>query len=132
MVGFYLNGSIELIDVMGGNATAEAEDAKIEVEALVVDELVDDAARRVVPTDDLGHHIAAGCEAPGEDGEGEPLAHAEVIIAIFSRDDTYRQYEAEGHERGEMLLLDSVHSCQFCRKADGMIWADSRFFVKAR
>ena len=33
MVGFYLNGSIEVIDVMGGNATAETEDAKIEVEA---------------------------------------------------------------------------------------------------
>ena len=44
MVGFYLNGSIELIDVMGGNATAEAEDAKIEVEALIVDELVGGAA----------------------------------------------------------------------------------------
>lgn len=122
MVGFYLNGSIELIDVMGGNATAEAEDAKIEVEALIVDELVGGAARRVVPADDLGHHIAAGCEAPGEDGEGEPLAHAEIIIAIFSRDDTYRQYEAEGHEWGEMLLFDFVHSYRFCWKADGMRW----------
>lgn len=122
MVGFYLNGSIEVIDVMGGNATAETEDAKIEVEALIVDELVDDAARRVMSADELGHHIAAGCEAPGEDGEGEPLAHAEVIIAIFSRDDTYRQYEAEGHEWGEMLLFDSVHSYRFCWKADGMRW----------
>ena len=110
-----------MIDVMGGNATAETEDAKIEVEALIVDELVGGAARRVVPADELGHHIAAGCDAPGKDGEGEPLAHAEVIIAIFSRDDTYRQNEAEGHEWGEMLLLDSVHSCRFCRKADGMI-----------
>ena len=132
MVGFYLNGSFEVIDVMGGNATAETEDAKIEVETLVVDEFVDDAARRIVPADELGHQIAAGCEAPGEDGEGEPMAHAEVIIAIFSRDNTYRQYEAEGHERGEMLLLDSVHSCQFCWKADGMIGADSMVFVKAR
>lgn len=122
MVGFYLNGSFEVIDVMGGNATAETEDAKIEVEALIVDELVDDAARRVMSADELGHHIAAGCDAPGKDGDGEPMAHTEVIIAIFSRDDTCRQYEAEGHEWGEMLLLDSVHSCRFCWKADGMRW----------
>lgn len=34
------------------------------------------------------------------DGDDEPEAHIEIIIAPFGYDDSDRQCEANGHERG--------------------------------
>lgn len=43
---------------------------------------------------------AAGNGERNEDDD-EPEAHIEIIIAPFGYDDSDRQYEADGHERGE-------------------------------
>lgn len=60
--------------------------------------------------DQLCEYITTGGNTPGNDGDDEPKARAEIIIAIFGCDDTCRQYKAEGHKRGEMLLFGSVHT----------------------
>lgn len=60
--------------------------------------------------DQLREYITTGGNTPGNDGDDEPKARVEIIIAISGCDDTCRQYKAEGHKRGEMLLFGSVHT----------------------